>query len=235
MLYWGNPEVTESNQVTVYMYAQIRVLISLLQVTSDCNGIHLVCPLLKTSWSVFHSCLIWGCTPVWPPAPVERHRGVHTWMSQVCCSRNNESENEDVCVQSSASGTDFVSLLSVLCQTPLTSQTSCLTTPPPSQARPPSQRSPMLPRAVSRCHGNRGQRRAPQCPPMSSRPSGTSVTYGPRLHLVTPNVVVGAVNQVSVFQSGYSLWLTFHSNRYMFLHVHINANHWHIEAHFANW
>lgn len=45
----------------------------------------------------------------------------------------------------------------------------------------------MLPRAVSRCHGNRGRRWAPRCPPMSSRPSGMSVTHSLELHLVTPN------------------------------------------------
>ena len=72
-------------------------------------------------------------------------------------------------------------------QTPLTSWTLCLTMRPPSQGHPPSQRSPMLPRAVSHCHGNRGQRRAPQCPRMSSRLSGTSVTYCHEQRLVTPN------------------------------------------------
>lgn len=77
--------------------------------------------------------------------------------------------------------------LHFLCQTPLISQTSCPTMWRRSQGHPPSQRSLMLPRAVSRCHGNRGKRRAPQCPPMSLRPLGMSMTYGLKPHLVTPN------------------------------------------------
>lgn len=67
-------------------------------------------------------------------------------------------------------------LLRFLCQTQPTPSTSSPTTRPLSLGRPPSQRSLMLPRAVSRCHGNQGWRRAPQCRPMSSRPLGASVT-----------------------------------------------------------
>lgn len=57
----------------------------------------------------------------------------------------------------------------------------------------------MLPRAVSHCHGNRGQRQAPQCPPMSLRLSGMSMTYGHKQHLVTQTFMATA-------DVGGSLW-----------------------------
>lgn len=63
--------------------------------------------------------------------------------------------------------------LSFLHQSPVSCQTQFPTMHLPYQGLPPSQRSLMSPRAVSHCPGNRGLRRVPKFPPMSSRPSGT--------------------------------------------------------------
>lgn len=117
-------------------------------------------------------------------------------------------------------------------QTPLTSWTLCLTIQLPSQGHPPSQRSPMLPRAASHCHGNQGQRRAPQCPHMSSKLSGTSVTYGRKQRLVTPNFhgnnrcgcLCGEVKQVRVVSGRNFLDLLSLKKWKVFLHIYLNDN-----------
>lgn len=75
------------------------------------------------SWFVFLSCLTWVYTPVLLPAPVEKHLGVPTWMSEVCFGRNNTKWNMNTILWISS-----ITLLDILC---FWRYSFCLSTFPP--------------------------------------------------------------------------------------------------------